>query len=400
MKPREPIYLDYNATTPADPRVVEFMLPYFSEKFGNPASKTHAFGWAAEEAVELARERIAKLIGGESSEIVFTSGATEAVNLAIKGVFEKYASKGNHIITCVTEHKAVLDTCRHLEQRGAEISYLPVSGDGLINPEHLENEITEKTILISVMYAHNETGVIQPIREISEIARRHQVLFFTDATQAVGKTPVDVQAEGIDLMAFSAHKMYGPKGTGALYVRRKNPRVSLTAQIDGGGHERGRRSGTLNVPAIAGFGKACEIALQEMHEDIARLGRLREKLENAFLEEKAVSLNGSKNHRLRHVSNLSFEGVDRNGFMMEFNKKIAVSSGSACTSALMQPSYVLKAMGKSDELAYGSLRFSLGKLTTEKEIDEAIFIIKNALKNQRRQNPQWQMKLAGMDLKN
>lgn len=284
MKLELPIYLDNNATTPMDPRVLEAMLPYFIEKFGNAASRNHSFGWVAEEAVDYAREQVAKLIKADPKEIIFTSGATEADNLAIKGVFEMYATKGNHIITCTTEHKAVLDTCKHIEKMGGSVTYLEVKPDGLIDLEELKKAITDKTILISIMYGNNETGVIQPVREISAIARKHGILFFTDATQAVGKIPVDVNADGIDLMAFSGHKMYGPKGVGALYVRRKNPRVKVTAQMDGGGHERGMRSGTLNVPAIVGLGKACELCMNEMESESKRLSAMRDRLENSLLE--------------------------------------------------------------------------------------------------------------------
>lgn len=367
-----PVYLDYNATTPCDPRVVEAMLPYFTESFGNAASRSHPFGWQAGEAVKYAREQVAKLIGAEPEEIIFTSGATEADNLALKGVFEMFAGKGNHIITCSTEHKAVLDTCKHLEKKGAEVTYLPVNAEGLITPEQIEAVIQPHTVLIAVMYANNETGVVMPVQEIGAVAHRHNVFFFTDATQAVGKIPVDVNRDNIDVLAMSAHKMYGPKGIGALYVRRKNPRVRLTAQIDGGGHERGLRSGTLNVPAIVGFGKAAELCFNEMQQEAERLSRLRDKLENALLSIGEVYVNGSKEHRLPQVTNLSFKNADGEALMMGFQKDIAVSSGSACTSASLEPSYVLKAMGISDDLAHRSLRFALGRFTTEAEIDYTI----------------------------
>lgn len=370
-----PVYLDNNATTPMDPRVLDAMLPYFIEKFGNAASNSHQFGWIAAEAVDYAREQIAKLINAEPNEIIFTSGATEGDNLAIKGVFETYATKGNHIITCTTEHSAVLDTCKHLEKLGAEITYLPVQPDGLIDLQDLEKAITAKTILIAVMYGNNVTGVIQPIREISAIARKHSVLFFTDATQAVGKIPVDVHADGIDLMTFSGHKIYGPKGVGALYVRRKNPRVKITAQMDGGGHERGMRSGTLNVPGIVGLGKACEICNIEMTAEASRLAILRNKLEKNLLALDGVSVNGNIDHRLPHVSNLSFNYLHGAGLMMSFNKDIALSRGSACESASLEPSHVLKAMGLSDDKAYSSLRFGLGRFTTEEQIDYTIKVI-------------------------
>ena len=367
-----PVYLDNNATTPCDPRVVEALLPYFTENFGNAASRNHSFGWVAKEAVTLAREQVAKLINAEPKEIIFTSGATEADNLALKGVFEMYAGKGNHIITCNIEHKAVLDSCKHLEKQGAEITYLQVNKKGLIDLKELEAAIKPTTILIAIMYANNEIGVIQPMKEINAISKKHGVIFFSDATQAVGKIPVDVN-DGIDLMAFTAHKMYGPKGVGALYVRRKNPRIKLTAQIDGGGHENNMRSGTLNVTGIVGFGKACELCTQQMNEDAERLGRLRDKLETALLNLEATSLNGSKEYRLPHVTNISFEDARSENLMMNFNKEIAVSSGSACTSASIEPSYVLKALNLSDEMAHSSLRFSLGRFTTEEEID---FVIK------------------------
>jgi cysteine desulfurase len=367
-----PVYLDHNAATPCDPRVVEVMMPYFSRMFGNAASRTHSFGWEAEEAVKFARERVAGLIHALPEEIVFTSGATEADNLALKGVYEMYAIKGNHIITTPTEHKAVLDTCKHLEKTGADITWLPVGPDGLIDPGQLEESIKPGTILISIMYANNETGVVQPVKAIAEIAKKHGVLFFTDATQAVGKIPVDVIRDGIDLMAFSAHKIYGPKGAGALYVRRKNPRVKLAAQLDGGGHERGMRSGTLNVPAIVGFGQACAICDNEMKQDNERIKPLRDKLENALLKMEGTVLNGNKEYRLPQMTNISFRDVDENALMMGLNKDIAVSSGSACTSAFPEPSYVLKAMGLPDDLARSSLRFGLGRYTTEEEIDFTI----------------------------
>jgi cysteine desulfurase len=333
MELKLPIYLDNNATTPMDPRVLETMLPYFTDNFGNAASRNHPFGWAAEEAVDYAREQVANLIGADPKEIIFTSGATEADNLGIKGIFEMYASKGNHIITCTTEHKAVLDTCKHLEKLGAQVTYLEVLPDGMIDLAALENAITDKTILIAIMYGNNEIGVVQPVKEISAIARKHNVLFFTDGTQAVGKIPVDVIADGIDLMAFTAHKMYGPKGIGALYVRRKNPRVKVTAQMDGGGHERSMRSGTLNVPGIVGFGKAAEICKNEMAAESARLRILRDKLENGLLQLEESYLNGHKENRLPHTTNISFKYVEGEGLLMGFNKNIALSSGSACTSA-------------------------------------------------------------------
>ncbi|MBP6145104.1 MAG: IscS subfamily cysteine desulfurase, partial [Sediminibacterium sp.] len=367
-----PIYLDHNATTPMDPRVLEAMIPYFTENFGNAASRNHSFGWHAEEAVDYAREQIAQLIGADPKEIIFTSGATEGDNLGIKGVYEMYASKGNHIITCTTEHKAVLDTCKHLEKLGAEVTYLEVQPDGLVDLKELEAAMRPTTILVAIMYANNEIGVVQPVKEISAIAKKHGALFFTDAVQAVGKIPVDVNADGIDLMAFTAHKMYGPKGVGALYVRRKNPRVKVTAQLDGGGHERGMRSGTLNVPGIVGFGKACELARLEMASDTERISKLRDKLENALKQIDESYVNGNPLHRLPHVSNISFKYVEGEGLMMGFNQDIALSSGSACTSASLEPSYVLKALGLGDDLAHSSLRFGLGRYTTEEQIDFTI----------------------------
>jgi cysteine desulfurase len=369
---KPPVYLDYNSTTPVDPRVLAAMLPWFTEKFGNAASRTHVFGWEAEEAVEIAREQVARLIGAEPKEVVFTSGATEADNLTLKGVAEAYASKGNHIITVVTEHKAVIDTCLHLERLGHDITWLPVDDGGLIDPAQLESAIRPSTVLIAVMYANNEIGVIQPVREISAIARRHGVLFFSDATQAVGKIPVDVKTDGIDLLALSAHKIYGPKGIGALYVSRRNPRVRVTAQMDGGGHERGMRSGTLNVPAIVGFGMACEIGRVEMDEEAARLSILRDRLESALLEVPGARVNGSRQHRLPQVTNISFPYIDGEALLAGLGKDVALSSGSACTSASMEPSYVLKALGLEDDLAHSSLRLGLGRFSTIEEVDYAI----------------------------
>jgi cysteine desulfurase len=393
-----PIYLDNNATTPMDPRVLEAMLPYFTEKFGNAASRNHAFGWEAEEAVDYAREQIAKLINADEKEIVFTSGATESINLAIKGVAEMYEKKGNHIVTVVTEHKAVLDSCKHLERLGKRVTYLPVNKEGLIDLNQLADAITDKTILVSVMYANNEIGTIQNIREISKIARSKGALFMTDATQAAGKIPVDVEADGIDLLAMSGHKIYGPKGVGMLYVRRKNPRVKVTAQMDGGGHERGMRSGTINVTGAVGLGKACEIAMQEMPTESVRLAKLRDKLENALLSTiEEAYVNGSKERRLPHVSNISFAYVEGEGLMMGI-KNLAVSSGSACTSASLEPSYVLKALGLNDELAHSSIRFGLGRFTTEEEIDYAIPYVQQAVAKLRDVSPLWEMFKEGIDL--
>ncbi|MEY3620833.1 MAG: hypothetical protein RLZZ391_1199 [Bacteroidota bacterium] len=393
-----PIYLDHNATTPMDPRVLETMIPYFTENFGNAASRNHSFGWHAEEAVDYAREQIAQLIGADPKEIIFTSGATEGDNLGIKGVYEMYASKGNHIITCTTEHKAVLDTCKHLEKLGAEVTYLEVQPDGLVDLKELEAAMRPTTILVAIMYANNEIGVIQPVKEISAIAKKHGALFFTDAVQAVGKIPVDVNADGIDLMAFTAHKMYGPKGVGALYVRRKNPRVKVTAQLDGGGHERGMRSGTLNVPGIVGFGKACELARLEMASDTERISKLRDKLENALKQIDESYVNGNPAHRLPHVSNISFKYVEGEGLMMGFNQDIALSSGSACTSASLEPSYVLKALGLGDDLAHSSLRFGLGRYTTEEQIDFTIKAVTDTVLKLREMSPLWEMFKEGIDI--
>ncbi|RYU91490.1 IscS subfamily cysteine desulfurase [Mucilaginibacter terrigena] len=392
-----PIYLDNNATTPMDPRVLEAMLPYFNEKFGNAASRNHPFGWVAEEGVDYAREQVAKLIGATEKEIIFTSGATESDNLAIKGVFEMYKEKGNHIITAVTEHKAVLDACKHVEKLGGKVTYLPVKEDGLVDLAVLEAAMTNETILVSIMYGNNEIGVIQPIKEIAAIAHKYGALFMTDATQAVGKIPVNVIADGIDLLALSAHKMYGPKGVGALYVRRKGPRVKVTAQMDGGGHERGMRSGTLNVPGIVGLGKACEIAGLEMESEAIRLSGLRDRLEKALTVLEESYVNGNVDHRLPHVANISFKYVEGEGLMMAM-KDLAVSSGSACTSASLEPSYVLKSLGLSDDLAHSSIRFGLGRFTTEEEVDYAVEVTKTAVTNLRNMSPLWEMFKEGIDL--
>ncbi|MFZ1259166.1 MAG: IscS subfamily cysteine desulfurase, partial [Chitinophagaceae bacterium] len=385
-------------TTPCDPRVVDAMIPYFTNNFGNAASRNHPFGWQAEEAVDYAREQVAKLIGADPKEIIYTSGATEGDNLAIKGVFEMYASKGNHIITCNIEHKAVLDTCKHIEKEGGEVTYLKVKENGLVDLAELEAAIKPTTILIAIMYANNEIGTINPIKEISAIARKHGVLLFSDAVQAVGKIPVDVNKDGIDLMAFTAHKMYGPKGVGALYVRRKNPRVKVTAQMDGGGHERGMRSGTLNVPGIVGFGKACEICMNEMEEETKRVSKLRDKLQTELLKVEESYLNGDKEHKLPHVTNISFKYVEGEGLLMGFNKNIALSSGSACTSASLEPSYVLKALGLGDDLAHSSLRFGLGRFTTEEQIDYTVEQVTNTVNKLREMSPLWEMYKEGIDM--
>lgn len=393
------IYFDNNATTPCDPRVVDTMLPWFYQNPGNAASRSHAFGWKAEEAVDYARGQVADLISVESKEIIFTSGATEANNLAIKGVFEMYARKGNHIITLTTEHKAVLDACDKVEKLGGDVTYLSVDREGLVDLKALEDAITDKTVLVSIMWANNETGVIQPMKEIGEICARKGVLLFSDATQAVGKIPVDPKATGVHLMAFTAHKMYGPKGVGALFVNRKKPRVKVVAQMDGGGHERGMRSGTLNVTGIVGFGKAAEIAKQEMEADAKRLSVLRDKLEKAFEERlEEVYVNGSRTSRMPHVTNISFKHVEGEGLMMTFNENIAVSSGSACTSSSLEPSYVLIALGLGDDLAHSSIRFSLGRFTKEEEIDRAIDLVANGVTHMRDLSPIWEMYKEGVDL--
>jgi len=393
-----PIYLDNSSTTQVDPRVLEAMVPYFTNVFGNAASRNHSFGWSAEDAVDTARNQLASLIGASSKEIIFTSGATESNNLAIKGVFEMYAQKGNHIISVETEHKAVIDTCLHVEKLGAEITFLKVNDKGLIDLGELKAAIKPNTVLISIMYANNEIGVIQPVKEIAQIAKEAGVLFHTDATQAVGKIPVNVIEDGIHLMSFTAHKMYGPKGVGALYVRRKNPRVKVTAQIDGGGHERGMRSGTLNVPGIVGFGKAAELCQQDMDSDTARVGALRDRLEAELTQIEESYVNGSVEHRLPHVANISFTYVEGEGLMMGV-KDLAVSSGSACTSASLEPSYVLKALGLDDELAHSSLRFGLSRFTTDEEIDYAIDCVKTAVHKLRDMSPLWEMFKDGIDLK-
>ncbi|CAA6829334.1 MAG: Cysteine desulfurase (EC, IscS subfamily [uncultured Aureispira sp.] len=398
MSDKKLIYLDNNATTPVDPRVVEAMLPYFTEHFGNAASRNHPFGWAAEGAVDKAREQIAGLIGADPREIIFTSGATEADNLAIKGVAEMYKGKGNHIITLETEHKAVLDTCKKLEKEGCEVTYLKVNRQGLVDLAELEAAIRPTTILVSIMFANNEIGVVQPMKAISDICVKHQVLFMSDATQAVGKIPVDVKELGIHLMAFTGHKMYGPKGVGVLYVSRKGPRVKVTSQMDGGGHERGMRSGTLNVPGIVGMGKACELCAEEMEADATRLSGLRDKLEKELMKVEEVVFNGHTEFRMPHMTNLSFKHVEGEGLMMTFNQNIALSSGSACTSASLEPSYVLKALGLGDDLAHSSLRISLGRFTTEEDIDFAIDAIRTGVNHMRELSPIWEMYQEGVDL--
>ncbi|GIV35018.1 MAG: cysteine desulfurase IscS [Chitinophagales bacterium] len=370
-----PVYLDYNATTPVHPEVLQEMLPYFREKFGNASSHTHTYGWVAQEAVEKARERVARLLHAEPVEIVFTSGATEAINLALKGVFAAYRSRGNHLITVSTEHKAVLDCCKKLQQMGAEVTYLPVEPDGRINLSRLSEAIRDHTILIAVMYANNETGVIHPVEQIAAIAHQRGVLCMSDATQAVGKIPIDVNSSGCDLLTLSAHKFYGPKGVGALYVRRRNPRVRLVAQIDGGGHERNLRSGTLNVPGIVGFGKACELAEQSFTapDTLNRIAALRNRLQEELLKNiPGARINGNTAHRLPNTLNMSFPGVDSARLMKALIQDIAISAGSACTSAIPEPSHVLSAMGLSEKDAYSAVRLSLGIFTTEEEIHFSI----------------------------
>jgi cysteine desulfurase len=398
MAVKLPIYFDNHATTQVDPRVVQAMLPYFTEKFGNAASRNHPFGWAGEEAVENARAQVAALIGATPKEIIFTSGATESDNLMIKGVAEMYREKGNHIITQAIEHKAVLDTCKRLEKDGFEVTYLPVGKDGRVNPEDVRKAITPKTILITIMYANNEIGVINPVQEIGKVAKEHGVFFASDGVQAVGKIPVDVQKDNIDLLAISAHKIYGPKGVGALYVRRRNPRVQLAAIIDGGGHERGMRSGTLNVPGIVGLGAACEIAQKEMAQESVRLAKLRDRLK-AGLEAKLdeVFVNGSLEHRLPNNLNMSFAYVEGESLLMGIND-IAVSSGSACTSATLEPSYVLKALGVGEDLAHTSIRFGLGRFNTEEEVDYVTDKMVTVVTKLRELSPLYEMAKEGIDI--
>ena len=396
---RLPIYMDNHATTPMDPRVLEEMLPYFTQKFGNSASRNHSFGWEAEQGVEQARERIAKLVGATAKEIIFTSGATESDNLALKGVAEMYKEKGNHIITAVTEHKAILDTCKRLEKYGCRVTYLPVKGDGLVDLEDLKRALDDKTILVSIMFANNEIGVIQPVEQIGAICRERGVLFHSDATQAVGKVPVDVNQMKIDLMSISAHKMYGPKGIGALYVRRKNPRVQISAMIDGGGHERGMRSGTLAVPNIVGLGKACELCMQEMPEESKRLAALRDRLRSRIEKDlDEVYVNGTMEHRLPGNLNMSFAYVEGESLLMGISD-IAVSSGSACTSATLEPSYVLKALGTGDDLAHSSIRFGLGRFNTEAEVDYVAAKMVEVVLRLRELSPLYEMAKEGIDLK-
>ncbi|MDP9269049.1 MAG: IscS subfamily cysteine desulfurase [Acidobacteriota bacterium] len=393
-----PIYMDNHATTPLDPRVLEAMMPYLTNRFGNAASRNHPFGWEAEQGVETAREQIAKLIGATAKEIIFTSGATESDNLALKGVALMYREKGNHIITAVTEHKAILDTCKRLEKEGFRVTYLPVQQDGRIDLEDLKRAIDDKTILVSIMFANNEIGVIQPVEEIGKICRERGVFFHSDATQAVGKVPVDVNQQNIDLMSISGHKMYGPKGVGALYVRRRNPRVQLTAMVDGGGHERGMRSGTLNVAGIVGLGAACEIAMRDLPQESCKLAGLRNRLRDKIMSQlDEVYINGSEEHRLPGNLNISFAYVEGESLLMGIND-VAVSSGSACTSATLEPSYVLKALGAGDDLAHSSIRFGLGRFNTEAEVDYVAAKVVEVVKKLRELSPLYEMAKEGIDI--
>ncbi len=393
-----PIYMDNHATTQLDPRVFDAMKPFFLEAFGNAASRNHEFGWKAEEGVDNARKQIAELIGATPKEIVFTSGATESNNLALKGIAEMYSERGNHIITQATEHKAVLDTCKRLEKEGVRVTYLPVQTNGLIDLDQLRDAITDKTILISIMYANNEIGVVQPMAEIGKIAKERGVLFHSDAVQAVGKIPVNVMADGIDVMSLTGHKIYGPKGVGALYVRRRNPRVQITAQMDGGGHERGMRSGTLNVPGIVGLGLACELARKEMTEESKRMSFLRDKLKDRLmLDLDEVYVNGTMEHHLPNNLNISFAYVEGESLLMGIND-IAVSSGSACTSATLEPSYVLKALGAGDDIAHSSIRFGLGRFNTEAEVDYVGDKVVDVVQKLRELSPLYEMAKEGVDL--
>jgi cysteine desulfurase len=398
MTLKTPIYLDYSATTPCDPRVVERMVPFFSATFGNAASRSHAFGWTAEAAVERAREQVAALIGAHQKEIVWTSGSTEANNLAIKGVAQMYRQKGNHVITAVIEHKAVIDPVKHLESEGYRVTWLGVDGKGHVDLGELERAIGDDTILVSLMAANNEIGTLHPIAEIGALCKRKGVLFHTDATQAAGKIELDVQAQNVDLLSLSAHKFYGPKGVGALYVRRKNPRVRLTAQMDGGGHERGMRSGTLNVPGIVGMGEAAALCKAEMPVEIPRLRQLRDRLQQRILAQLPDAVvNGDEAARLPHLTNISFPYVEGESLIMGV-KELAVSSGSACTSASLEPSYVLKGLGLGDELAHSSIRFSLGRFTTQEEVDIATDRIVQEVVRLREMSPLWEMVQEGVDL--
>jgi len=393
-----PIYLDFQATTPVDERVLDAMLPYFKETYGNAASRSHAFGWAAEEAIDKARKQIAKLIGATPKEIIFTSGSTEAINLVLKGAVEMYASRGKHIITSEVEHKAVLDVCKHLEKQGCEVTYLKPDKTGRVSVEQVAGAIREDTLMVALLWASNEIGTINPMREIGALCHERGVLFFADATQAIGKVPVDVEKDNIDLLCLSAHKIYGPKGVGCLYVRRKNPRVRLTAQMDGGGHERGMRSGTLNVPGIVGLGKACEICLEDFDKDVGHGRALRDRFEKQLFDRlDYIYVNGDKEHRLPHASNISFAYVEGESLIMGV-KDLAVSSGSACTSASLEPSHVLRACDVGDELAHSSIRFSFGRQTTEEEVDFAANQVIEAVERLRELSPLYEMAQEGIDL--
>jgi cysteine desulfurase len=397
---KTPIYMDNHATTRLDQRVLDAMLPYFTEKFGNAASRNHSFGWEAEDAVSRSREQIAALIGAKSKEIIFTSGATESDNLAIKGVVEFYKDKGNHVITCVTEHKAVLDSCRALERAGkATVTYLPVDKYGMVDPDAVRRAITDKTVLITIMWANNEIGTIHPIAEIGKIAKEKGIVFHCDAVQAIGKVPVDVEKAGIDLASITAHKIYGPKGIGALWVRSKGPRVRISPQMDGGGHERGMRSGTLNVPGIVGLGAACEVAGKEMPDEAARLIQLRSQLQAGLFERlDEIYVNGHPTERLPGNLNVSFAYVEGESLLMGIND-IAVSSGSACTSATLEPSYVIRALGIDDELAHSSIRFGLGRFNTTEEVDYVTEKVSKEVKRLREMSPLYEMAKEGIDLK-
>ena len=393
-----PIYMDHNATTPMDPRVLEAMLPYFTEKFGNSASRNHAYGWEAEEGVKLARKQVGDLIGADPKEIIWTSGSTESNNLAIKGVADMYKDKGRHIITAVHEHKATLDPCKRLAKMGYDITWLEPGADGIITAKQVADAIREDTILVTIMWANNELGTINELPEIGKVCKDKGVLLHTDGTQAVGKIPVDVNDAGVDLLSASAHKMYGPKGAGFLYVRRRKPRVRLTPIIDGGGHERGMRSGTLNVTGIVGLGKACELCRLEMAEETARLSKMRDRMDQAITSqlEHAV-INGDPKRRLPHTTNISFPYVEGESMMMAI-KEVAVSSGSACTSASLEPSYVLKALGLGDEIAHSSIRFGLGRFTTDEEVDYTIDKVVTAVKKLLELSPLYEMVLEGIDI--
>jgi cysteine desulfurase len=394
-----PIYMDYQATTPVDPRVVEAMLPYFTERYGNAASRSHRYGWEAEEAVEKARAQVAELIGASPKEIVFTSGSTESINLALKGVAEMYSDKGKHVVTSQAEHKAVLDTCKHLEQLGYEVTYLQPDKSARISVESVAAALRPDTVLVALMWANNEVGTVNPIREIGALCHEKGVIFFSDATQAVGKIPVDVEADHVDLLCVSGHKLYGPKGVGALYVRRKGPRVRLVAQIDGGGHERGMRSGTLNVPSIVGLGKACEIARVDMPEESARTSALRDHLEKRlFSELDFVHLNGNREHRLPNNLNVSFAFVEGESLIMGISD-VAVSSGSACTSASLEPSHVLRSMQVGEDLAHSSIRFGIGRTTTKEEVDYCAEHVIAAVRRLRELSPLYEMAQEGIDPK-